>query len=143
MDKTRYILSGVFFGVVAFFLLVVLLFETGIARSGALASATGAEYFVRMIMEISALVCIPLALRLFRFDVVRRSLYAGGNRALRTWGVPRILMLGLPMVASMVFYYLFEIDTYGYISLIFIISMVFVYPGKERCESEVKNTEES
>ncbi len=142
MDRIRLILLTVFAVVIAGFLAVVALFETGVFSSDRLAAEARTEYVVRMVMELSALVCIPLALRLFRFDVVRRALRNAGGSALQKWGTVRILLLGIPTVLSIVCYYLFGQATYGYISLIFLISMVFVYPYKKVCENETANEEE-
>lgn len=142
MKKTRYMLTAAFAAAVAAFLAVVLLFETGALSGGGLAAEAGAEYAARMVMELSVLVCIPLALRLFRFGRVQGALSAGGSRALASWGLLRIVLLGLPLVLNILFYYLFGQSTYGYISLIFLVSMVFVYPDRKRCENETQNREE-
>ena len=40
------------------------------------------------------------------------------------------------MVVSTILYYLFLNVSFGYLAIILLISMVFVYPSLERCVSE-------
>jgi hypothetical protein len=87
-------------------------------------------------VELLTLIAVPLALRLFKFGAVRRRLYEDNEHALAIWGTIRILILGLPMVMSALLYYLFLNASFGYIAIILLISMLFIYPSMERCVSE-------
>ena len=48
-------------------------------------------------------------------------------------------MLGVPLVANTDLYYMSMNTAYGYMAIILLIVMPFVYPSKTRCEEETKN----
>lgn len=118
------------------------LFECDIIDTGDLARYGTSEYVVATIMELLTLAVVPVALRMFKFEAVARSLRANGAEALRRWGLLRISMLGLPLVANTLLYYIYMATPFGYMAIILLISMVFVYPSLGRCMAETEKIEE-
>ena len=136
MEKTALRLRILFFATLLVVGIIVVLFETGILSEGMCALDKRMEYFAAVIVELFTLIAVPLALRLFKFGAVRRRLFEDKEHALAIWGTIRILILGLPMVMSALLYYLFLNASFGYIAIILLISMLFIYPSMERCVSE-------
>ena len=136
MEKTALRLRILFFAALLTAVAIVVLFETGMLTEGGFASAKRSEYFTAVAVELITLLAVPLALRMFKFGFISRRLYAGKKHALSVWGTVRILILCVPMILSVVFYYLFMNASFGYIAIILLISMLFVYPSLERCVSE-------
>ena len=127
MEKTALRLKILFFAALLAVGIVVVLFETGILAEGMCAHDKRMEYFAAVAVELLTLIAVPLALRMFKFGAVRRRLCEDKEHALAFWGTIRILILSLPMVMSALF---------GYIAIILLISMLFIYPSMERCVSE-------
>ncbi len=117
-------------------LVLVILFETEMLVPGAWAAEKTRDYFSAVAMELYTLAAVPLALRLFKFAKVRKRLYEDKEKALLPWGTLRLVMLGGAMLLGVLLYYLFLNVSFGYIAIILLISMVFVYPSLERCVSE-------
>jgi hypothetical protein len=63
--------------------------------------------------------------------------------ALRKWGVLRLSMLEVPLLANTLFYYIYMNTTFGYMAIILLICLAFVYPSMNRCLADVENTEET
>lgn len=125
--------------VVAAALAVVALFETDTLESGVLASGHDQLAFVlTFVMELLTLAAIPLALKLLWFKRVRADLVARRAPALLQWGALRLCLLGLPLLANTLLYYMFMQTAYGYMAIIFGLSLPFVYPSWKRCMSEVE-----
>ena len=118
-------------------LVTLVLFETGLLPQGYFAADKELEFIVVSIMELQSICLIPLALRLFKFRYVADDLKARGERALKKWGILRMDMLCIPMFLNVFFYELFLTPAFGYMAIIFAISLVFVLPTKSRCENEL------
>jgi len=97
-----------------------------------MACDTQAEFMVSTLMELLTLACIPTALRLFKIPKVRNSLRDEYIR----WALVRIMLLGLPLMVNTLLYYMYMATQFGYLAIIILVSMVFVYPSKARCETE-------
>ena len=87
------------------------------------------------------IIIIPLSLRLFKFKSVERKLATKKQHALLRWGVLRIIMLGIPMIINAILYYGFLAVEFGYLSIILLISMIFIYPSKDKCYYETRDLE--
>lgn len=127
--------------VVGVFVLAAL-FETGILESGAFAGNQTAEFGILSVMELSTLGGLFLALRLFKFGIVRRALQARKAAALLRWGLVRIALLDLLLVSNALFYYLFMATPFGYMAIITLICMAFVFPTLDRCYYDISEAEE-
>ena len=92
---------------------------------------------VQMIIIIITLSGVPLSLRLFKFKRVKNELHDNSSLNLKKWGMLRIFILGSLLVVNTLLYYLFGCEpSYGYLSVIVLISMLFVMPTMERCLAE-------
>lgn len=122
-------------------LALTVLFETDIMPCGILKGRDGSgEFVAAMIMELFTICVIPVALRLFRFSRVARSLISA--EALLRWGLLRLVMLCVPLVANTLLYYLYMNVAFGYMGIILFLCLAFVLPTKARCESELGNDNE-
>lgn len=141
MKKTRNILMAEFISVIAIALLIVVLYECDVLGIGILATSDSLEFIFTTVMEIITLVSIPSALRMFRFGKVRRALSEGKEKALKDWGTLRIMLLGIPLVVNTLLYYLFMATTFGYMAIILLLCMPFIYPALGKCNYEVSVAE--
>ena len=138
MKKTRTILMTTFWGALGLALLIIVAYETSLFDQGALTGNVMAEYGTAVILELLALVLIPLSFWLFRWKKVREDMARRKEGALLTWGMVRLMMLCIPMVASIFAYYLFVNPTFYYLALILAICLFFVYPSAGRCAREME-----
>jgi hypothetical protein len=67
---------------------------------------------------------------------VREQLVLNPVSSMRRYGILRLLMLGVPLVANTDLYYMSMNTAYGYMAIVLLIVMPFVYPSKSRCEEE-------
>ena len=87
-------------------------------------------------MELLTIAVIPAALYLFKIRKVKEALKAEPVAAMKKYGVMRLLMLGLPLVANTDLYYMSMNVAFGYMAIILLLVLPFVYPSKARCEEE-------
>ena len=139
MKKVKNMLTVLLWTVVTLSLAVVVLFETDVLSFG-LCAGTGeqTEFIVTTLMELLTLAMIPLALKLFKFGPVHADLVSRKADALRKWGLLRLLMLLLPLLVNTLLYYIYANVAFGYMAIILVIVLPFVYPSMERCLSEVE-----
>ena len=83
-------------------------------------------------MELITIVFIPVALRLFKTKDVEKRLEEGNIKAFRKWGLVRILMITVPLVLNTLLYYSFMNTTFGYMALILLICLPFIYPAARK-----------
>ena len=138
MEQTRKMLMTLYIGVIAVAIAMIALYELDLFVPGAEAGRDNAvEFVLTTIMELATLACAYLALRLFKFQKVHDDLTARKEAALRKWGVLRLALLGVPLLANTLLYYLYMNPTFGYMAIILALCLPFVFPGKNRCEAEV------
>lgn len=142
MKETRILLNIVFWTMVVAALTAVVVFETGLLPMGYYAGTSSeAEFVLEVMMELATLpLLIPLALKLFSLKRVKADLVSRKSAALRKWGLLRLLMLLVPMVVNTLLYYMYVNTTFGYMAIIGLITLPFVYPGKSRCAAEVEES---
>ena len=132
-----------FAGILTAALFFVILFETDILESGIMAGADSqVEFAILTVMELLTIGCIPLALRLLKFKKIEADLQERHEEALLKWGVLRLSMLEVPLILNTICYYLFLNASFGYMAIILLLCMAFVYPTKEKCNVEAFMTEE-
>ena len=137
MKQTRNILCALFWAFLALALFVVVLFESGVLFFGYYAgSGEQAEFLLVTMMELLTLATIPLSLKLFRFKGVRADLLTRKALALQKWGLLRLLMLFIPIFVNTMLYYMYANTTFGYMAIILVIVLPFVYPSMNRCIAE-------
>lgn len=140
MKQTQQLLMRIFIAFIVLSALVVVAFETESLPSGILSGREGSDEFVVLsFMELVTICLIPVALRLFRFRAVAVKLVSADG--LRRYGMLRLLMLCVPMLANTIFYYLYMNVAFGYMGIILFLCMAFVLPTKGRCEAEMNDGE--
>ncbi len=138
MKKTRNILMSLFWGCIVLAVLLAVLFETELLPKAVWQDYASQEVMTRMIMELVTLAMIPLSLYLFKFGHVHADLLKRKEKALNLWGVLRLLMLLVPMIVNTLLYYMFMQTTYGYMAIILLICLPFVYPSLGRCKADTE-----
>ena len=122
-------------------LVIIVLFETGELPIGVMAADKQSEFVLTALMEILSLGAAFLGLRLFKFQAIHRDLVSRKEPAMWTWGMTRLLILQVPMVINTLLYYIYMNTTFGYLGIILLLCLPFVFPSLSRCLAET--TEES
>ncbi len=141
MKRTMKVLRVELFASILASLLLVALFEADALPCGVLCGGGNAEFILACIMELLTICLVPLSLWLFKVGRIGRDLRSRRGAALLRWGTIRMMMLCLPMVSNTLLYYLFMNVAFGYMAIIGLISLAFIYPGRARCEAETKPVE--
>lgn len=137
MSSVRKKLLTVFAVPTVLSLLLVVIYETELLLPGsAIVGGTG-EFYLVGLMEIVTICSIPPALRLMKFGFVRRALAAAPSQGLTRWGSVRLLLIALPMLANTFLYYQYMNVAFGYMAIIGLLSLAFVYPSETRCRQEM------
>lgn len=136
MKKTHQLLLVEFWLPTVLCLALVAVYENDWLLPGNFAGDKTAEYYTAIAMELITICLIPLALRLFRFSHVKASVC--NDTGFRLWASLRMALLTLPMMVNTWLYYQFLNTTFGYMGIIGLLSLAFVYPSKARCEQETK-----
>ena len=108
-------------------LLAAIVYECDVLPTGVFAGNAQEEFLTVTFMELLTIVMIPLALRLFKAKDVERKVEEGDTTALKKWGSLRILMITVPLLLNTMGYYLYMNTTFGYMALILLICLPFVY----------------
>lgn len=135
MKRTKKILHLLFWLPIAAALIVVAVFETNVILPGTLTGNEETEYYVTMALELLTVAGLPLSLRLFKFPAVIRNLQADKSRYTGFASIRLCVVSGL-MLANTFLYYLFMQTTFGYLAIICLITMAFVFPSERRCQTE-------
>ena len=132
MKKTVNILRTLFIASVGIAVVVAALYELDILPSGVLADRPQDEFLCTIAMELVTIVFIPIALRLFKTKDVDRRLDEGDIKTFKTWSIVRILMITVPLLMNTLLYYSFMNTTFGYMALILLICLPFIYPAARK-----------
>lgn len=132
MKKTVNILRTLFIASVGIAVVVAALYELDILPSGVLADRPHDEFLCTIAMELVTIVFIPIALRLFKTKDVDRRLDEGDIKTFKTWSIVRILMITVPLLMNTLLYYIFMNTTFGYMALILLICLPFIYPATRK-----------
>ena len=132
MKKTVNILRTLFIASVGIAVVVAALYELDILPSGVLADRPQDEFLCTIAMELVTIVFIPIALRLFKTKDVDRRLDEGDIKTFKTWSIVRILMITVPLLMNTLLYYSFMNTTFGYMALILLICLPFIYPATRK-----------
>lgn len=117
-------------------LAIIMLYETNVLLEGSLCGDANTEFMAVMLMELLTICAVPVALRMFRFRMVRTHIERHGAPGHLRLAMLRLMLLTVPMVANILCYYLFVKVAFAYLAIILAISLVFILPTTERCESE-------
>ena len=132
MNKTINLLRTVLIANVGLAVVLAAFYELDMLPSGMLAGRAQDEFLCTISMELLTIVLIPVGLRLFKTKDVERRLDEGDIKAFRKWGLVRILMITVPLVLNTLLYYNFMNTTFGYMALILLICLPFIYPAKRK-----------
>jgi len=114
--------------------IVAILYETDVLLAGDLAVAgnESAEFIATIVMELLTFAAIPLALRLFKMAGDKIC----DEASLSRYSMIRMAMMIVPLWGNTLLYYLFMNATFGYMAIITLIAMVFVYPPKQQSQND-------
>lgn len=117
-------------------LVFVVLFELDVLPVGIMANDKQSEFLLTALMELVSLGAAFLGLRLFKFSFVHNDLIRRREPAMWKWGLARLLILEAPMVIDTLLYYIYMNTTFGYLAIILLLCLPFVFPTLNRCLAE-------
>lgn len=136
MSRHIRLLRGLFCVIVITALALVVIFETSMAEGGQVAENDVAKYWMGIGGVAMVLAGVPLAMRMMRFEAVRRSIAASPTGYLR-WSILRLALLYVPLTFNVLAYYMTGCEaTYAYLALIVAVAMLFVWPSRGKAEYE-------
>lgn len=121
---------------VALTVALVVLYETDMLEPGLLADDKQSEFILTFIMELLSLGAAFLGLRLFKFAFVHSELVARPEPAMLKWGLIRLLILEVPMFVDTLLYYIYMNTTFGYLGIMLLLCLPFVFPSVGRCMAD-------
>ena len=136
MKQTRNILMAFFVGALVLAGLILLVYETGMIEPGLTIDSKNPEFITLTVMEIMTLAAIYFALRLFKKGKIHQDLMARKEVALKKWGLLRMELLDVPLIANILFYEWYLNPAFGYMAIILLICQPFVFPSMSRCVAE-------
>ena len=142
MKKVSKQLTFVYVLLVAVALAIVALYEFDVLESGVLADSKDTEFIAMTIMELTSLAAAFLGLRLFKFRMIHAELVTRKEPAMLKWDMLRLLMLEMPMVCNTYLYYIYMNPTFGYLAIILLLCLPFVFPSESRCITETTEMEQ-
>ena len=120
----------IFWAVLALMLAAVILFETNEQLTGVLGMTEADEFKLLSVMEMLTLMSIFLMLRLFKFERIARQIEESPQRALPLWTSVRVAVMMTMIAVNGLLYYGTMNTTFGYLAIIMMVSLPFVYPQK-------------
>ena len=136
MKKISIQLMAVFTLLLAVMIGFIVLYESGVLESGVLTDSKQTEFLAMTGMELTSLAGAFLGLRLFKFQKIHDELVTKKEPALLRWGMLRLLILEVPMVSNTYLYYMYMNTTFGYLAIILLLCLPFVFPTQSRCIAE-------
>lgn len=137
MKKCARKLQAIVYSAIGLSLLMIILFETDILVPGSCGGNLTAEFYTLMAAELITICVVPLALWMFRAKTIKQKLTSGKEHSLLRFGILRLSLLVVPMVANTLLYYMFMLPSFGYMAIILFLSIFFVFPSMERCVGDV------
>ena len=126
----------IYMSLAAIALAIILLYETDILEAGVMEEQKQLEFILTAMMELISLGAAFMGLRLFKFKTVHNDLVNRQEPAMWKWGVIRLLILEVPMVINTLLYYIFMNTTFGYLAVMLLLCLPFVFPSVNRCLAE-------
>ena len=136
MNKVSKQLMAFYIAQIALALVVVVLFELDVLPVGVMADDKQSDFIFTALMEIVSLGAAFLGLRLFKFKAIHDDLVKRQEKAMWKWGMARLIILEAPMVIDTLLYYIYMNTTYGYLAIIMLLTLPFVFPSENRCIAE-------
>ena len=126
----------IYMSLAAIALAIIILYETNILEAGVMEEQKQSEFILTALMELISLGAAFLGLRLFKFKAVLQELVNLKETAMWKWGVIRLLILEVPMVVDTLLYYIYMNTTFGYLAVMLLLCLPFVFPSVNRCLAE-------
>ncbi len=136
MKRISKYLTCLYMLLAALTLAVIVLYETDILESGILAAEKQSEFLLTALMELISLGAAFLGLRLFKFRIVHDDLINRQEPAMMKWGTIRLLILEVPMLVDTLLYYIYMNTTFGYLAIMLLLCLPFIFPSLNRCLAE-------
>ena len=136
MKKVSKQLMAFYIAQIALALVVVVLFELDVLPVGVMADDKQSDFIFTALMEIVSLGAAFLGLRLFKFKAIHDDLVKRQEKAMWKWGMARLIILEAPMMIDTLLYYIYMNTTYGYLAIIMLLTLPFVFPSENRCIAE-------
>lgn len=136
MKKVSKQLTAFYIAQVALALVFIVLFELDVLPVGIMSEDKQSEFVLTALMEIVSLGAVFLGLRLFKFKAIHHDLVTREEKAMWKWGMTRLLILEAPMVIDTLLYYIYLNTTFGYLAIILLLCLPFVFPSLNRCLAE-------
>ena len=143
MKKISIQLMAIFTLLVAVMIGFIVLYESGVLEPGVLADSKQTEFLAMTGMELTSLAGAFLGLRLFKFQKIHDELVTKKEPALLRWGILRLLILEVPMVSNTYLYYMYMNTTFGYLAIILLLCLPFVFPTQSRCIAETTDEDKA
>ena len=141
MKRISKSLTLIYMLLAALTLIVIVLYETNILETGIMAEEKQSEFILTALMELVSLGVAFLGLRLFKFKAVHNDLVSRQEPAMMKWGTIRLLTLEVPMLADTLLYYIYMNTTFGYLAIMLLLCLPFVFPSLNRCLAETASEE--
>lgn len=139
MKQTQTILKLQFWTDLTVTAVMAVLFETEVLSTGLLAGLSpNTELVITTLVELLSLLLIPVSLKMFKFKPVRQDLVQRKEQALRKWGVVRFGVLFSVLFVNTLLYYIYMNTAFGYLAIITLLCLPFVYPSRDRCLTETE-----
>ena len=136
MKKVSKQLTAFYIAQLALALVFIVLFELDVLPVGIMSEDKQSEFVLTALMEIVSLGAVFLGLRLFKFKAIHHDLVTREEKAMWKWGMTRLLILEAPMVIDTLLYYIYLNTTFGYLAIILLLCLPFVFPSLNRCLAE-------
>lgn len=133
-------LMFLFWGLVVLSVFITVVYETEWLTETFVGDDSRVVFILQTILELVTIVCIPVSLRLFKWKVIANKL-KGSPRALSTWGSLRILLLCVPLLCDTLLYEQTRMPSFGYLAVILLLCLFFIYPSKDRCRADIGHEE--
>ena len=141
MKRISKTLTLIYMLLAALTLTVIVLYETNVLESGLMAEEKQSEFILTALMELVSLGAAFLGLRLFKFKAVHNDLVSRQEPAMMKWGTIRLLTLEVSMLADTLLYYIYMNTTFGYLAIMLLLCLPFVFPSLNRCLAETASEE--
>lgn len=126
-----------FITIIAGVFIIVFMGEGGVIPTGIIDDEGKVmEFYLTTSMELITLAVIFCALRMFKLRKIHEDLVMNKEKALYKWGTVRMSILEFPMLINGILYYLFMQTSFGYMGIILLLCMPFVFPTMEKCIAE-------
>ena len=142
MKKVSKQLTAFYIAQLALALVFIVLFELDVLPVGIMSEDKQSEFVLTALMEIVSLGAVFLGLRLFKFKAIHHDLVTREEKAMWKWGMTRLLILEAPMVIDTLLYYIYLNTTFGYLAIILLLCLPFVFPSLNRCLAETSDESE-